>query len=132
MSKKSDNPVGPSSRASAPASKTAEARARSFRPGENPGKDPAAIVARLWKEVLGLPRVGLDDNFFESGGTSILATVLLSRINQALFDQTVEAGLPIAAIFEHPTLRAMTSLLQREAQATSNTPSNDAVESQAS
>src|SRR5271170_7466716 len=124
MSKKSDNPVGPSSRASAPASKTAEARARSFRPGENPGEDLAATVARLWKEVLSLPRVGLDDNFFESGGTSLLATVLISKINRTVFRQTDQAQLPIAAIFEYPTLRTMTSLVQREGQAASHIASS--------
>ncbi len=100
-----------------------EVRAESVRPDGRPAEDLAATVARLWKEVLGLPRVGLDDNFFESGGTSLVATVLISRVNQAL-----EAGLPIAAIFEYPTLRSMTSLLQGE----STPPSSNAVEPQSS
>src|SRR5579883_2230949 len=72
-------------------------------------------VAGAWKQVLGLPRVGLDDNFFESGGTSLLATVLVSRINQAL-GAAGRAELPIASIFEHPTLRAMTRLIEGEAE----------------
>src|ERR1700758_3821926 len=100
-----DNPVGGNSRASA----ASEHRACS----QDAGETLAQSVARLWKEVLGLPRAGLDDNFFESGGTSLLATVLISKINQALR----EAGrdeLPIAAIFEHPTLRAMTKLVGGE------------------
>src|SRR5579862_6891770 len=85
-------------------------------PASTHGKPAAGMVESvtgLWKEVLGLPRVGLDDNFFESGGTSLLATVLISRINQALRDLGKDE-LPIAAIFERPTLRAMTALIEGE------------------
>jgi hypothetical protein len=123
MPKNSANPDDSSSRDSSPAWKMDEVRPESLRPDGRPTEDLAATVARLWKEVLGLPRVGLDDNFFESGGTSLVATVLISRINRAL-----EAGLPIAAIFEYPTLRSMTSLLQGEGRV----PSNNAVEPQSS
>src|ERR1700758_2254169 len=97
-----DNPVGGNSRASA----ASEHRACS----QDAGETLAQTVARLWKEVLGLPKAGLDDNFFESGGTSLLATVLISKVNQALRDEGREE-LPIAAIFEHPTLRAMAKLV---------------------
>ena len=70
---------------------------------------PKALTA-IWQQVLGLPRVGIDDNFFESGGTSLLATVLISRINEMLRRENQDE-LSIASIFEHPTLRAMTSLV---------------------
>ncbi len=69
--------------------------------------DAAHTVASLWKSVLGLPRVGLDDQFFESGGTSLLATVLMTRINQSL-----GLNLAVETIFEHPTLRAMNRLIE--------------------
>ncbi|MBV8436658.1 MAG: amino acid adenylation domain-containing protein [Silvibacterium sp.] len=101
MPKNINNPLGGNDPSS-----TAGSRALAHDTGEA----LAQSVTRLWKEILGLPRTGLDDNFFESGGTSLLATVLISKINQALR----EAGrdeLPIAAIFEHPTLRAMTTLV---------------------
>ena len=39
-------------------------------------------VTALWKETLGLRHVGVDENFFDLGGTSLLALVLLSRINR--------------------------------------------------
>ncbi|HTD56845.1 MAG TPA: beta-ketoacyl synthase N-terminal-like domain-containing protein, partial [Silvibacterium sp.] len=94
---------------------------------QHPNESLAETVARLWKEVLGLPRAGLDDNFFESGGTSLLATVLISKINQALRDAGREP-LPIAAIFEHPTLRAMTRLIDGESAAAVLTSSAPAPE----
>ncbi|MBV8630587.1 MAG: acyltransferase domain-containing protein, partial [Silvibacterium sp.] len=102
MSRTPDNPAGGNSSLS----NTERNDARPQHGAEN----LAQAVARLWKEILGLPGAGLDDNFFECGGTSLLETVLVSKINLALR----EAGrdqLPIAAIFEHPTLRAMSRLI---------------------
>ncbi|HEX3941159.1 MAG TPA: aminotransferase class III-fold pyridoxal phosphate-dependent enzyme, partial [Acidobacteriaceae bacterium] len=72
------------------------------------GADQSRVSA-LWQSVLGLPRVGLDDNFFEIGGTSLLATVLLTRINREFGRE-----LGIAAIFDCPSPRAMTRLLNGE------------------
>ena len=66
----------------------------------------AAGFPRCGKRCWVFPRVGLDDNFFEAGGTSLLATVLLTRINRAFGRE-----LPIAAIFESPTVRAMAECL---------------------
>src|ERR1700748_1336431 len=65
-----------------------------------------ASVTKVWLEGLGLPSVGLEDNFFEMGGTSLLATVLLTKLNQ-----TFKSDLPIATIFEYPTVRSLAKLL---------------------
>ena len=81
------------------------------------GSDPSPLanagdrVSAIWAEILGLPYVGLDDNFFEAGGTSLLAAVLLTRINRAFGRE-----LPIAAIFESPTVRSMADRLRGEAR----------------
>ncbi|WP_446745077.1 amino acid adenylation domain-containing protein [Silvibacterium acidisoli] len=85
---------------------------RTASPSAAPDLTPA--ISALWREILGLPRVGLDDNFFESGGTSLLATLLVSRINQLLAGKGLVA-LPIASFFEHPTLRALTAVIKGEA-----------------
>ncbi|MBT9330253.1 non-ribosomal peptide synthetase/type I polyketide synthase [Paracidobacterium acidisoli] len=63
-------------------------------------------VARLWQEVLGFHVTGHDENFFEMGGTSLLATKLLTRLNQAF-----ERNLQVASVFEYPTVRSMAGLL---------------------
>jgi hypothetical protein len=54
-----------------------------------------ATVAAIWKELLGLPQIGINDNFFDVGGTSLLATILLKRLNI-----TFKCGLQIADVFE--------------------------------
>jgi amino acid adenylation domain-containing protein len=91
-------------------SKQPQSPAAGFRGPDNPSsfpqEDVTAGVRALWQSVLGLPQVGLHDNFFEVGGTSLLATMLLSRINRAF-----GRDLPIAFIFEAPSVRTMAERL---------------------
>ncbi|KAL4959268.1 putative NRPS-like enzyme [Aspergillus stella-maris] len=61
-------------------------------------------MRRLWGEILGLDRatIGTQDDFFTIGGISLHAARLVSRINQKL-----SASLPVASLFESPTLEGM-------------------------
>ncbi|HEV2736020.1 MAG TPA: phosphopantetheine-binding protein, partial [Longimicrobiaceae bacterium] len=63
-----------------------------------------AEVARVWAEVLELEptRVGARDGFFESGGHSLRAMRLVSRVREAL---GVDFGLP--ALFAEPTVQGI-------------------------
>lgn len=58
-----------------------------------------ALLAGIWAEVLGCPRVGRSDNFFDLGGHSLLATQIMSRLRK-IFD----AALPLRSLFECPTI----------------------------
>ncbi|MBM9484652.1 non-ribosomal peptide synthetase [Pseudomonas sp. ICBG1301] len=58
-------------------------------------------IAAIWREVLGLPRVGLRDDFFALGGHSLLATQIISRTRQAC-----DVELPLRTLFEASELGA--------------------------
>ncbi|MEU9365112.1 amino acid adenylation domain-containing protein [Streptomyces avermitilis] len=76
---------------------TPEARATAaFRAPAGPIEE---LVAEVWQEVLGLARVGADDDFFRIGGHSLLATRVLSRLADLS-----GCRLPLRTVFDHPVL----------------------------
>ena len=74
----------------------------------------AQTVAAVWSEVLGIDKVGEQDNFFDLGGHSLL----LIRVHRILEDR-LSPGLSVVELFKHPTVGA---LAQRIAQGRATPP----------
>jgi hypothetical protein len=66
------------------------------------------VLAGIWEEVLGLQRVGVEDDFFALGGHSLVAAQVTSRVLKAF---SVE--LPLRLLFEHPTVAALAAEVER-------------------
>jgi amino acid adenylation domain-containing protein len=68
----------------------------------SPRTETEELLAGVWAGVLGIERVGIDDNFFEIGGHSLLATQAISKVRQAFL-----IDLPLRSLFEHPTISGL-------------------------
>ncbi|MFJ1552028.1 condensation domain-containing protein, partial [Streptomyces sp. NPDC088246] len=69
------------------------------------------LLADAWAEVLGVDRVGVDDNFFDLGGHSLVATQAVSRIREVF-----GVKVPLSALFNEPTLRGLAAVVERSAR----------------
>ncbi|HEV7516040.1 MAG TPA: amino acid adenylation domain-containing protein, partial [Thermoanaerobaculia bacterium] len=64
-------------------------------------------LAAIWSEVLRRERIGVDDNFFEVGGHSLLVTQVVSRLRGSL-----GIDLPLRALFEAPTIAGLAERIE--------------------
>lgn len=62
------------------------------------------LLANIWAEVLKLPQVGIDSNFFELGGDSILSIQVVAKANQAGLQLTPKH------LFEHQTIAQLAAI----------------------
>ncbi|MFN0165019.1 MAG: phosphopantetheine-binding protein [Bryobacteraceae bacterium] len=67
-----------------------------------PRNELERTVGAVWQEVLGIEKVGLQDNFFDLGGHSLLMVRLQSRLGTVL-----STHVPIIDLFRHPTVGAL-------------------------
>jgi amino acid adenylation domain-containing protein len=99
----------------APASGCAKTK-DAFTPPRTPAEE---TLAKIWRELLGQPEIGIDDNFFEIGGHSLLAMQLMARVRKEF-----QAELSLRNIFEAPTIAELANILEQEqGQAAGKMPS---------
>ncbi|GAB4197008.1 MAG: hypothetical protein Tsb002_30770 [Wenzhouxiangellaceae bacterium] len=72
------------------------------------------ILADIWADVLGLESIGIHDNFFQRGGHSLLMTKMLSRVRR-----TLEVEVPLARVFEAPTIAQFAHEIEQQRRAAS-------------
>ncbi|WP_280381699.1 non-ribosomal peptide synthetase, partial [Nocardia wallacei] len=81
---------------------------REFRAPSTPIEE---IVAGVFADVLGVARVGADDDFFALGGNSLIATQVIARLGAA-----VGARVPMRTLFETPTVAALAAAVESQAR----------------
>ncbi len=75
-------------------------------PGPGPGNDVERTIAAVWQGVLNVPQVGVNDNFFDLGGHSLLMVQVQQKLRAAL-----QRDLSITDLFRFPTVRSLTQHL---------------------
>ena len=81
------------------------ARERAFVAPRTPTEE---ALAKIFGQVLGLPTVGVQDDFFDLGGHSLRATQVVSRL-RAAFGVDVK----LRSLFEQPTVEGLATLIEQ-------------------
>ncbi len=70
-------------------------------------------VAAIWKDILHVEKIGVDDNFFDFGGHSLQVVQVQNRLRE-----TIGVDVPVLKLFQFPTIRALAKFIDE--QSTSN------------
>ncbi|MFG3714615.1 amino acid adenylation domain-containing protein [Micromonospora sp. NPDC047730] len=79
-----------------------------------PRDDTERLLAGIWSEVLGVDTLGIDDDFFDLGGHSMLATQVVAKIRKA-----EHGGRPVGVmdLFQQRTIRELAAFMSGSAEA---------------
>ncbi|MCL6494107.1 MAG: amino acid adenylation domain-containing protein [Ignavibacterium sp.] len=74
-----------------------------------PENETQKILLEIWETLLGITGIGIDDNFFEIGGHSILAAQMLAD-----FEKQTGKRIPLAEMFTAQTIRQLAGIVEKE------------------
>ncbi len=103
------SPNGKLDRTALPAPRRARDAATAFAAPSTPTE---AGLAEIWCEVIGIPSIGIDDDFFDIGGHSLLATQVIARMRKRF-----GSGISVMDLFKNPTVRELGALVDAPAEA---------------
>ncbi|MCP4157037.1 MAG: amino acid adenylation domain-containing protein [bacterium] len=87
-----------------------EPEAKTGIPYEAPSNETEKKLTHIWADIMALPveKIGRNDNFFQLGGHSLTATILVNRIQKEL-----ETGCPLVEVFNSPTIRQQAAYIRK-------------------
>ncbi|OYD09603.1 non-ribosomal peptide synthetase [Paludifilum halophilum] len=74
-----------------------------------PRTDTEKTLTKIWSELIGLDKIGIQDHFFKLGGHSLLAVQVISRIYEA-----TGVRLPLRSIFEKPNIKNIAARIDQQ------------------
>lgn len=95
--------------------KSRQARTRHPRPAlaseySAPSSELEIKIAAAWEDILGIEGIGIEDNFFDLGGNSLIGIELIARLRKELANE----DLPSYVLYESPSVAAMARYLSQE------------------
>ncbi len=74
---------------------------------EAPGNEIEEKLVEIWEEVLDRKHVGINDNYFDLGGHSLKAVLIISKIKKEL-----KVEIKVRELFENPTIKALGMIIE--------------------
>lgn len=74
---------------------------------EAPGSEMENTLAEIWRKVLNIDNISVEDNFFEIGGHSIKAVEVINKVHKLL-----NIKITVEDLFSHPTIRGLSKLIE--------------------
>ena len=68
------------------------------------------LLLKIWRDLIRSSEIGIDDNFFEVGGHSLLAAQVIAQLQAA-----TNLKIPVSAVFRAPTIRLFARLMREDA-----------------
>ncbi|MBD2200522.1 hypothetical protein H6G08_34690 [Calothrix anomala FACHB-343] len=78
---------------------------------EPPKSEVERNIAAVWQEVLHLEKVGINDNFFDIGGHSLLMAQVNNKLRAIL-----QRDISVVTMFQYPTIRSLAQYLSQKVE----------------